>query len=78
MGKLTNDDLAVLNRIRKYNKPVKTKHLAPRVNMDRPKLVSVLNKLKKLGLVGWHIPKPQDDKQYYGWVKITDAEWVKL
>ena len=60
----------VLAKLKAYKKPIKTKHLARRFDIDRPLLVQVLNRLKDRGLVCWHIPKKLDDNQYYGWLIV--------
>jgi len=63
-------DVAVLERLGNYTKPVKTKHLAPRLGLSRPGLVKILNRLAKRGLIKWHVPKRNDEKQTYGWIKL--------
>ena len=60
------------NRLDKYNKPVKTKHLAKRLKVDSTELMVIINKLRGKGKVDF---KPQTDKfsdEPFGW------GWVKL
>ena len=61
------EDLAY-QRISRYNKPVKTKHLARSLNVSRPELVKALNSLKDKGLVLWFAPARSKDIPY-GWKK---------
>lgn len=62
----------VLARLEKYRKPVKTKFLAKRLNVDSTEIMVTINKLKEKGLVAF---LPQTDKfsdEPFGW------GWVKL
>lgn len=60
----------LLGKLRSYTKPAKTKHLSYRLGIDKNTLVVALNKLCSNGLIYWHIPKRQDDKQFYGWFVV--------
>lgn len=66
----------ILNKLAGYCKPVKTKHLADRLNVDRIDLISVLNELRKGGLIHYtSIINRADDRRgredkYYGWAII--------
>lgn len=64
-----NLEFIVLKKIKGYTKPVKTKHLANKLDIPRPVLVQVLNKLHQQNLISWHIPKRDNNKRYYGWIK---------
>lgn len=68
MKSLTGFDLCVLKKLKNYTKPIKSRHLASRLNVDCPTLITSLNKLRSLNLVLYHIPKRLDDKKYYGWL----------
>lgn len=62
-------ETVTLAKINRYNKPVKTKHLAKRLGVDRPTMATVLNILADRDQIHWHSPKPGDEKKYMGWVK---------
>lgn len=65
---IMNDfDILVLTKLKRYNKPVKTKHLAGKLKVTRPDLVMSLNKLQDQGLIYYHAPHKDDDKLFYGW-----------
>lgn len=67
----------VLTKLKGYGKPVKTKHLANRLNIERADLVSTLNKLRSKGAIAYikTINDRQDSRGRedisYGWV-LTD------
>lgn len=59
----------VLKKLESYTKPIKTKHLAERVGVDRNTMTEILNHLQSENLVKWHKPKRNDEKQYVGWIR---------
>ena len=58
----------VLRKLDKYTKPIKTKHLAERVGVDRVIITETLNKLHSQNEIAWHKPKRTDKEQYVGWI----------
>ena len=59
----------VLKKINGYTKPVKTKHLANKLDIPRPVLVMVLNRLEKENKISFFVPSKKDDNRYFGWIK---------
>lgn len=64
-----NFEAIVLASILKYRKPVKTKHLARKLNMNRIELVSILNILNKQNLICFQKVTMKNDDIVYGWIK---------
>lgn len=63
----------VLTKLKNYTKPVKTKNLATRLKVDRPRLVEMLNELKERGLIRYTSPRIKDKRyreDYYGWIIV--------
>ncbi len=64
----------ILGKLSGYTRPVKTKHLAERLNIDRADLVAVLNDLRIKGKISYtkKINLLSDsrgrDDMIYGWV----------
>jgi len=59
----------VLTSILNYRKPVLTKFLAKKLNMERTDLMIVLNSLHRKNLIAWKTTKPKDDDLICGWIK---------
>jgi predicted transcriptional regulator len=64
----------ILQKLTGYNRPVKTKHLADRLNIERADLVASLNRLRQGGLI-YYTKEPNKktdsrgrDDLSYGWV----------
>lgn len=62
-------ELITLKKLDGYSKPVKTKQLAGRINIDRTIMAEILNRLEDKNLVVWHVPKYDDEKQCVGWIR---------
>ena len=62
----------VLVKLRRINKPLKTKHLASRFHVDRPIMAEVLNELTIKNQIHWHHPQRGEPDKYMGWVKIVN------
>jgi len=66
----------ILQKLRGYTRPVKTKHLADRLKIERADLVGSLNKLRKEGFIKYTKEEnPKSDHRgredlNYGWVII--------
>lgn len=63
-------DGLVLAKLLNYTKPIKTKHLAKRLNADRDHVTSILNYLRQQNLVRYNTPKKTDEKKFYGWIAV--------
>ena len=65
----------ILKKLSGYNRPVKTKHLAERLQVERADLVGSLNGLRQKGLINYTKEiNPKEDHRgrenlSYGWVK---------
>ena len=59
----------VLKKLDQYTKPIKTKHLADRIGVDRVTITETLNRLHSQNKIAWHKPKRTDENQYVGWIK---------
>ena len=67
---LTELEGIVLTSILNYRKPVLTKFLAKKLNMERTDLMIQLNQLQKKGFISWKSTKPKDDDLVCGWIKV--------
>lgn len=66
----------ILKKLAGYSRPVKTKHLADRLDVERADLVGSLNGLRQKGLINY-IKETNTKEDHrgredisYGWVKI--------
>lgn len=71
----TTLETKVLAKLRRYTKPVKTKWLATRLDVDRPTMAKVLNELTIQNQIRYHNGryfngKYSDDRICMGWVKV--------
>jgi len=62
------DDL-ILRKLEGYNRPLKTKLLAKRLNMDRQELATKLKELEQKNEVTYISIKGNKDCKIFGWIK---------
>ena len=74
---ITESQSIILTKLGGYTKPVKTKHLADRLRMDRSDLVADLNQLRSRGAVRFVKGINQKEKDHrgrddinFGWVLV--------
>lgn len=70
-----NDTLekTALKKLEGYAKPIKTKQLAQRLDIDRNTMAEILNKLHAKNLIFWFVPKYHDERQYIGWLRVRET-----
>jgi len=72
----------ILTKLRGYGKPVKTKHLAKRLNIERADLVASLNQLRSKGAIAYikTVNDLQDSRGRedisFGWVLVDKRSKV--
>ncbi len=76
--RLSELEKQTLVKINRYNKPVKTKHMATRLKVDRPTMAQILNVLRDRNKIKWHNPQPGDEDRYMGWIKIPSRDFNKI
>ena len=77
---LTTFEDLILLKLAGYSRPVKTKHLAERLKIERVDLIGSLNRLRKAGKIDYIKElNPKGDhrgreENYYGWVICLDTQ----
>lgn len=64
----------VMKRLSKYNKPVKTKHLAERLNLDRTEITKTLNQLSTQNKITYVQSKKGSEEKFVGWISVDKLQ----